>query len=53
MAEIEVVLGLDGAPVEVRAEGLRRAGDAIGRLVGRIDIEDVLGSIFSSFCIGK
>ncbi|MCM5559747.1 tRNA uridine-5-carboxymethylaminomethyl(34) synthesis GTPase MnmE [Pleomorphomonas sp. JP5] len=40
-------------PAEVIADQLRRAGDALGRLSGRIDVEDVLGSIFSTFCIGK
>ncbi|HUG62337.1 MAG TPA: tRNA uridine-5-carboxymethylaminomethyl(34) synthesis GTPase MnmE, partial [Methylomirabilota bacterium] len=40
-------------PAEIRAEALRRAGDGLGRLAGRIDVEDVLGAIFSSFCIGK
>jgi tRNA modification GTPase len=54
----EAVKGLDdtlasAALPEVAADHLRRASDAIGRLTGRIDIEDVLGSIFSSFCIGK
>jgi len=43
----------DGAPMEVRAEWLRQAGESIGRLTGRIDVEEVLGSIFSEFCIGK
>ncbi|SFM69087.1 tRNA modification GTPase trmE [Pleomorphomonas diazotrophica] len=40
-------------PAEVVADNLRQAGDALGRLTGRIDIEEVLGSIFSTFCIGK
>lgn len=44
---------LEPVPLEVRADHLRRAGDAIGRLVGRIDVDDVLGAIFSRFCIGK
>lgn len=35
------------------AEHLRRASDSLGRLTGAIDVEDILGSIFSSFCIGK
>jgi tRNA modification GTPase len=35
------------------AEELRRAGRALGRLVGRIDVEDVLDVIFRDFCIGK
>ncbi|WP_026785142.1 tRNA uridine-5-carboxymethylaminomethyl(34) synthesis GTPase MnmE [Pleomorphomonas koreensis] len=40
-------------PVEIAADRLRQAGDALGRLTGRIDVEEVLGSIFSTFCIGK
>jgi tRNA modification GTPase len=42
----------DAGP-EVRAELLRQAGDWIGRISGRIDVEDVLGAIFAEFCIGK
>jgi len=38
---------------ELMAEDLRRAAWQLGRLVGRIDIEDILGQIFSEFCIGK
>ncbi len=40
-------------PLELRAENLRIASDAIGRLVGRVDVEDILGAIFSEFCVGK
>jgi tRNA modification GTPase len=40
-------------PVEIVAEHLRAATHALGRLVGRVDVEDVLGSIFSTFCVGK
>lgn len=40
-------------PVELRAEDLRLAADELGRLTGRIDPEEVLGRIFSRFCIGK
>jgi len=43
----------DGMPTEARAEHLRRAAVAFGRLTGRIDAEEVLGAIFSTFCIGK
>ncbi len=39
--------------VELVAEDVRLAARAIGRLTGRIDVEDVLGEIFASFCIGK
>jgi tRNA modification GTPase len=38
---------------EYAAEDVRRATHAIGRLTGRIDVEDLLEEIFSSFCIGK
>jgi tRNA modification GTPase len=41
-----------GGP-ELVAEDVRLAARALGRLTGRIDVEDVLGEIFSSFCIGK
>jgi tRNA modification GTPase len=38
---------------EIAAEHLRAAADALGRLTGRLDVEDVLGQIFSEFCVGK
>jgi tRNA modification GTPase len=38
---------------ELAAEDVRFAVDQIGRLTGRIDVEDLLDEIFSSFCIGK
>jgi tRNA modification GTPase len=38
---------------EVMAEGLRAAVGALDGLVGRLDVEDILGEIFASFCIGK
>lgn len=39
--------------VELKAERLRQAGDALGRLTGRIDVDDWLDVIFREFCIGK
>ena len=39
--------------LELRAEDLRRASMAIGRLVGKVDAEEILGEIFGRFCIGK
>ena len=38
---------------ELAAEDIRLAARALGRLSGRVDVEDVLDVIFSSFCIGK
>lgn len=38
---------------DLAAEHLRRASDYLGKLSGRIDMEEVLGEIFSRFCIGK
>ena len=39
--------------LELKAELVRRATDEIGRLTGRLDVEEWLGAIFSRFCIGK
>lgn len=38
---------------ELRAEELRLAADRLGRIVGSVDVEDLLDVIFSQFCIGK
>jgi len=38
---------------ELVAEELRLAARALGRLTGRVDVEDVLDVIFRDFCIGK
>ena len=38
---------------ELKAEELRIAANHLGRLTGRIDVEEVLGAIFAEFCIGK
>jgi tRNA modification GTPase len=38
---------------EFKAEELRIAARHLGRLTGHIDVEEVLGAIFSEFCIGK
>jgi tRNA modification GTPase len=38
---------------EIVAEELRTAGQVLGRLTGRVDVEDVLAKIFKDFCIGK
>ncbi len=40
-------------PIEILAEDLRAARHALDRLIGAVDVEDILGDIFSRFCIGK
>ena len=50
--------GLDEAirhrnDLEIAADRLRVASDDLGRITGRIDVEDLLDHIFGSFCIGK
>jgi tRNA modification GTPase len=49
---LEHYRGERGGP-ELKAEELRIAARHLGRLTGRIDVEEVLGAIFSEFCIGK
>jgi tRNA modification GTPase len=39
--------------IELAAECVRKANHSMGRVTGRVDVEDLLGSIFSEFCIGK
>lgn len=43
----------DGLSPEFVAEDLRASMNAVGDVVGRPDTEELLGVIFSSFCIGK
>jgi tRNA modification GTPase len=47
------VLAADNAGEELVAERLRQAATGLGRLTGRVDVEDVLDVIFGEFCIGK
>jgi len=51
LARIEVLSG--PGRTELAAEHLRAALRAMDALVGRIGVEDLLGEIFASFCIGK
>ena len=46
---IEVV----GKGEELAAEELRTAAHSLGRLLGRVDVEDILDVIFREFCVGK
>lgn len=45
--------GAEIMDLELRAEDLRQAALALGRIMGRVDVEDVLDRIFGDFCIGK
>jgi tRNA modification GTPase len=38
---------------EFVAEDMRAAAQQLGLLLGRVDVEDILDSIFRDFCIGK
>lgn len=51
LSHMELALGREEA--ELAAEELRVAGDALGRLTGRVDADDVLDIVFGEFCIGK
>ncbi len=42
-----------GEGEELAAEDLRMAAFSLGRLLGRVDVEDILDVIFREFCIGK
>jgi tRNA modification GTPase len=43
----------DGLSPEFVAEEMRAALEAVGEVVGKVDNEEILGKIFSTFCIGK
>jgi tRNA modification GTPase len=45
--------GADYRGEELVAEDLRAASQSLGRLLGRVDVEDILDKIFRDFCIGK
>ncbi len=50
---LDAALGGFDRPLEMVAEDLRGACDGLGRVTGRIDVEDVLDRLFGEFCIGK
>jgi tRNA modification GTPase len=51
LAQMHAALS-DGA-LDLLAEELRLAHDALGRITGAFSADDLLGEIFSRFCIGK
>jgi tRNA modification GTPase len=44
---------LESSQIELVADDLRAARHELDVLVGRVDVEEILGHIFSSFCSGK
>ena len=48
-----IAAALSPKALELRAEDLRLASESLGRIIGAIDVEDLLDVIFSQFCIGK
>ncbi|MGV1793174.1 tRNA uridine-5-carboxymethylaminomethyl(34) synthesis GTPase MnmE [Rhizobium sp. A37_96] len=53
LAAVKAALDAVDKGLDVRAEYLRQAGNSLGRITGRVDVEDLLDVIFSEFCIGK
>lgn len=53
LASLDRYLSASRDDLELRAEDLREAASSLGRITGRIDMEDVLDEIFAGFCIGK
>jgi tRNA modification GTPase len=50
LAKAEALVGRGD---ELVAEEVRIAIHLMGRLLGRVDIDDILDSLFKEFCIGK
>jgi len=53
LAAVQAAQGRLSSAPELAGEDLRRAADALARITGEIGVEEVLGEVFASFCIGK
>lgn len=53
LAALDHATEIPAPPIEIVAEHLRAARFALDRLIGAVDVEDILGDVFSRFCIGK
>lgn len=53
LTSVQAARGRLSTAPELAGEDLRRATDALARITGDIGVEDVLGEVFSTFCIGK
>jgi tRNA modification GTPase len=52
-ASLRRSIDVAGKGEELVAEDLRAAAHSLGRLLGRVDVEDILDKIFREFCVGK
>ena len=53
IAHLDAALDARHLSPELPSEFLRAAAQSLGRITGRVDVEDLLDVIFSSFCVGK
>jgi len=53
VSDIESCLTSQTMSLELKAEYLRLAAHGLGKITGKVDVEDLLDVIFSEFCIGK
>ena len=53
LTQIDLAWASVDLPLEIRSEALRLAARELGRITGFVDPDDLLGVIFSEFCIGK
>jgi tRNA modification GTPase len=53
VSHLDRATAADELPLELVSEEVRLAARALARLVGRIDVEDLLDVVFRDFCIGK
>lgn len=53
LLHLESALQNSTRPIEIRSESLRLSARELGRITGFVDPDDLLGVIFSEFCIGK
>jgi tRNA modification GTPase len=53
LADVRTGLAALEVSPEMAGDDLRRAAQALSRVTGEIGVEDVLGEVFSTFCIGK
>ncbi|MGO7204011.1 tRNA uridine-5-carboxymethylaminomethyl(34) synthesis GTPase MnmE, partial [Rhizobium ruizarguesonis] len=53
LTALDAAISQADVSLELRTEQLRIAAEYLGRITGRVDVEQLLGVIFSEFCIGK